>query len=200
MAEVEETLRRFYDVELEERASRPLGDEREHQVHEYADRCVRERREHVLEVGCGAGRDGRVIADAGLRYVGVDLSPVGARICRDAGLTACAASALALPFADDSFDAAWTMSTLMHLPGDGLPQALAELSRVLVPGGVLEVGVWGKDTAGEWFDEHGRYFRHRTDDELRRLLGAVGEVTGFATWDYLDEAGAHYQWARVETR
>lgn len=197
MSELEGLHRRFYDVELEARASRPLGADRERQVRLFADRCAAERRTRVLEVGCGAGRDGRIIADAGLDYTGVDLSVVGARICHDVGLSACAASVLALPFADDTFDAAWTMSTLMHLPGDGLPQALEELQRVLRPGGVLEVGVWGRDEDGEWFDADGRYFRHRTDDDLRGLLGAVGAVDEMARWDYLDEAGAHYQWARV---
>ncbi|MDH2413017.1 class I SAM-dependent methyltransferase [Nocardioides sp. CER19] len=194
---VEGVHRRFYDTELADRASRPLGDDRERQVREFARRCVAEDRRKVLEVGCGAGRDGRVIADAGLAYAGVDLSPVGARICRDAGLGACAASALALPFADDTFDAGWSMSTLMHLDGDGMQRALAELRRVIGPGGVLEVGVWGKDVDDEWYDAHGRYFRHRTDRGLRQLLGAVGEVTAFATWDHLDDGGAHYQWARV---
>jgi SAM-dependent methyltransferase len=197
VSEVEAVHRRFYDVELTARASRPLGGDRERQVRQFADRCVTERLTRVLEVGCGAGRDGRLIADAGLDYTGIDLSPVGARICRDLGLPACAASVLALPFADDSFDAGWTMSTLMHLPGDGMRRALDELRRVIRPGGVLEVGVWGKDEDGEWFDADGRYFRHRTDDDLRNLLGAVGVVDALETWDYLDEAGAHYQWARV---
>lgn len=197
MPEIADTLRRFYDTELEHRAGRPLGDDRERQVREFAKRCAAESRTRVLEVGCGAGRDGRVIADAGLAYTGVDLSAVGARLCRDAGLSACTASALALPFAADTFDAGWSMSTLMHLDGDGMQRALAELERVIRPGGLLEIGVWGRDADGEWYDAHGRYFRHRTDADLRHLLSGVGVVAEFATWDHLDEGGAHYQWARV---
>ncbi|GAA1949493.1 hypothetical protein GCM10009798_05870 [Nocardioides panacihumi] len=197
MSDVEAVHRRFYDTELPERATRPLGDQRERQVREFAEQCLAERLPRVVEIGCGGGRDARVIADAGLDYTGVDLSPVGARVCRDLGLRACAGSAVALPFADDSFDAGWTMSTLMHLPGAGMSQALAELRRVLRPGALLEIGVWGAAADGEWFDAHGRYFRHRTDDDLRRALGLVGDVVAFAAWDQLDESGAHYQWARV---
>lgn len=48
----------------------------------------------------------------------------------------------------------------------------------------------------EWTDEHGRYFRSRTDEELRTVLATVGEVTGFATWSHFEDGG-HYQWARV---
>jgi SAM-dependent methyltransferase len=186
-----------YDSELEARASRPLGTEREQVVREFVDHCLSERRRHVLEVGCGGGRDGRIIAGAGLGYTGIDLSPVGARICRDLGLRAVAGSATSLPFADGSFDAGWTMSTLMHLPDEGMQLALGELARVITTGGVLEVGVWGADTEGERVGTDGRYFRHRTDASLQRLLGTVGEVEAFEAWEYLDEDGAHYQWARL---
>jgi SAM-dependent methyltransferase len=195
--DVEDALRRFYDVELAERESRPLGDGRQRHLEAFVDLCVREGRTRVVEVGCGAGRDGKPMAEAGLAYSGVDLSSTGVAICRRLGLDAVQASATGLPFPDDAFDAGWSMSTLMHLPGDGMERALAELGRVLVPGGLLEVGVWGKDVDGERFDSGGRYFRQRTDDDLRRLLGAVGEVLAFETWDHLDDDGAHYQWARV---
>ena len=197
MSDVEEALRRFYDVELVDRAARPLGEDRESHLHDFVDRCLGERRTRVLEVGCGAGRDGTPMARAGLGYVGVDLSATGVAVCRRLGLLAAQASATALPFADRSVDVAWSMSTLMHLPGDGMDRALAELGRVVVPGGILEIGVWGKDVDGHRFDSHGRYFRHRTDDEVRRMLGAAGEVDAFETWDHLDDDGAHYQWARV---
>jgi SAM-dependent methyltransferase len=197
MTELDEVLRRYYDTELEERVSRPLGADRERHLHDFVGRCTAEGRPRVLEVGCGAGRDGRVMADAGLEYVGVDLSVTGATICQRLGLRAAEASAIALPFATDSFDAAWSMSTLMHLRGDGMRRALVELERVVVPGGLVEIGVWGTDVDGERTDEHGRYFRHRTGDDLQALLATVGTIVSFETWDYLDDDGAHYQWAQL---
>jgi hypothetical protein len=36
------------------------------------------------------------------------------------------------------------MSTHMHLPGNDINVALTELGRVIRPGGLLEVGVWGR--------------------------------------------------------
>ena len=88
------------------------------------------------------------------------------------------------------------MSTLMHLDGDGFERALAEIARVVRPGGLVEIGLWGCDEEGEWTDPHGRYFRHRTDDDVRRLLAVIGAVEAFDTWDRRDD-GVHYQWARV---
>lgn len=200
-SEVDVIHRAYYDEELRRRADRPLTEGRRLRVEEFAARCRREGVRNVVEVGCGAGRDGVILAGAGLTYVGADLSAVGVQVCLEAGLHARVASATKLPLDADTFDAAWTMSTLMHLDGDGMSKALAELGRVVRAGGVLEIGLWGSDEDGEWTDRHGRYFRHRPDDDVRRLLAEVGVVEAFEATDHglfgsADE-NVHYQWARV---
>lgn len=189
-------MRDYYDAELPTRVDPPPGSCRSLRLRDFVDACTTSGLQSVLEVGSGAGRDGRVIGAAGLGYTGVDLSAVGVRLCNGLGLRAVQASSTALPFKDQSFDAGWTMSTLMHLPGDDIELALAELGRVIRPGGLLEVGVWGSDELQTRIDDQGRYFRHRTDDQMRDLLAEIGEVVRFATWDHLAGAG-HYQWARV---
>jgi SAM-dependent methyltransferase len=197
MTHLEDQLRRYYELEMAERRLRPLGKHREARVAEFVQLCRRRGLTSVVEVGCGAARDGRVLAASGLAYKGLDLSPASIRVCRGVGLDAHEGSALALPFQDDEFDAGWSMSTLMHLAGDDLTTALAELQRVVRPGGLLEVGVWGAEEAREWFDAGGRYFKSRTDTELQSTLSRFGEVTAFDTWSRL-ENGDHYQWVRLE--
>jgi SAM-dependent methyltransferase len=128
----------------------------------------------------------------------VDLTRAAVRTCRDVGLDAIEAAATDLPFGDDSFDAAWSMSTLMHLPGDGFGRAVHELRRVGRSGGIVEIGVWGHARDREWTKPDGRYFNHRTDDQLKRELAALGTLDAFDTWDWFDDGG-HYQWARVIT-
>jgi SAM-dependent methyltransferase len=196
MTGIEEQLRRYYDREMSQRARRPLGEERAAHLADFVRLCRSEGLTSVVEVGCGAGRDGTALSSSGLAYKGLDLSPASVAICRELGLEAHEGSALDLPFAADEFDAGWSMSTLMHLTGDGLTTALAELKRVIRPGGILEVGLWGGDEDREWTDVHGRYFRSRTDDRLRAMLAEVGEVLTFETWSRFDDGG-HYQWARV---
>jgi SAM-dependent methyltransferase len=88
-----------------------------------------------------------------------------------------------LPFADQSFDHALTISVLEHIPGDGDKRALRELFRVLRPGGILhlttnvaskprtlycEEPVWGAASA----EPDGRIFfeRHYSPAEITRLL------------------------------
>jgi SAM-dependent methyltransferase len=189
-------MRDYYDAELSTTVDPAPGSCRSLRLQDFVDACQTSQLERVVEVGSGAGRDGRVMGAAGLHYTGVDLAAVGVQLCHGVGLRAVQASATALPFKNGSFDAGWTMSTLMHLPGDDIELALAELGRVIRRGGLLEVGVWGADELQTRIDDQGRYFRHRTDDQVRDLLAVVGEVVGFATWDHLSHGG-HYQWARV---
>jgi len=54
-----------------------------------------------------------------------------------------------LPFADASFDAVVSTSTLDHLDRDGYTRALGELQRVLAPGGVLVVTFDNADNIGD---------------------------------------------------
>ncbi len=102
-----------------------------------------------------------------------------------------------LPFEPNSFDAAWSMSTLMHLPGEDLARAIDELRGVVRTGGLVEIGVWGHMQDREWTSPDGRYFNHRSDDSFRAELAGLGTVLDFDTWSWFDDGG-HYQWARVE--
>ncbi len=97
----------------------------------------------VLEIGGGAGQGGRFVHSAGGRVVSTDLSfgmlRRGADIDADHGwprLPLVQCDALALPFADASFDVVFTAYGVMPFVADGAG-AVAEAARVLRPGGRL---------------------------------------------------------------
>lgn len=93
----------------------------------------------VLEIGCGAGSDLARFARGGGVVTGVDLSPRTVALARRRlaleGLTAelAVADAEALPFRDEWFDFVYSWGVLHHTPDTA--QAVAEVYRVLVPGG-----------------------------------------------------------------
>jgi malonyl-CoA O-methyltransferase len=87
----------------------------------------------VLDVGCGAGRYLGLLAQRGAsRVVGVDPEP--AMLARAGALVACAGLPR-LPIGSAAFDVVLCALVVGHLPD--LPRALAELARVLRPGGTL---------------------------------------------------------------
>lgn len=96
----------------------------------------------VLEIGLGQGADSEQIIRRGAVWSGVDLTPEAvARVSARLRLRELpyerleCASALALPFPDDSFDVVFSHGVLHHIPE--VTAAQREIARVLKPGGKL---------------------------------------------------------------
>jgi SAM-dependent methyltransferase len=96
----------------------------------------------VLDVGCGTGLGTAELVRRGVQVSGVDLSPGMLAVAKanlpEVGFTV--GSMLALPHADASFDGVLAWYSTIHVPDPLLPDALAELVRVLRPGGRLLLG------------------------------------------------------------
>lgn len=145
-----------------------------------------EHRRSLLELGCGTGVEGAEFVRAGLHYTGVDLSSESVRLARSAGLDASVASGRNLPFPDSVFAAAWTMSTLLHVPNSGIHDVVRELVRVTAPGAPIAVGLWsGEDDEvlnPEDLDEPRRFFSRRSDETVCRIFSEHGLIEHFRTW------------------
>jgi SAM-dependent methyltransferase len=97
----------------------------------------------VLDLGCGGGRDSRLLADLGRTVIAGDsclpmlksareLAPDGTYMHLDM---------LALPFSDGALGGIWASGSMLHLPSVQIPQALSEVSRTLVTGGVAAISM-----------------------------------------------------------
>lgn len=99
----------------------------------------------ALDLGCGSGRDGVLLAQAGYRAHGVDISHEALEIaCRHASEEGVEvvwrqASALDLPFPDACFDLVTDRGCLHHLPEEERSSYAREVGRILRPGGELFV-------------------------------------------------------------
>lgn len=92
--------------------------------------------DRVLDIGTGEGQVARLAARGGASLV-VGLDPTWAQVevarARGGGPSYLRAGAAALPFASDSFDAAVACLVFEHI--DAVDSAIAEVARVLRPGG-----------------------------------------------------------------
>lgn len=153
---------------------------------DFAALLVREQRRNVIDVGAGPGGDAPVFRDAGIDYVGVDLSVVNAEVAHRLGRSVIPGSLYAPPFRLAAFDAGWTMSTLVHVPDSRFDEAMSATTALLRPGSPLAVGLWaGVDR--EYVNETDRFdpprfFSTRSSDRVREMLGGHGTIEAFETW------------------
>ncbi len=138
--------------------------------------------ERILDLAAGTGTSSVPFEKAGALVIPVDFSlgmlRVGKR--KHPGLPFVAGDGLALPFADSSFDAATISFGLRNL--HDLPGGLAELMRVLRPGGRLVVCEFSHPT---WAP-----FRTIYTEYLMKALPAVAKRTSSnpAAYVYLAES------------
>jgi SAM-dependent methyltransferase len=154
---------------------------------------------HVLEVGCGEGWITRELAQRGAIVSAFDISPQAAENTRkvlaaDNLLERCTVGVMPaerLSYADDSFDIALGFAIIHHLD---LGKALAELHRVLKPGGV---GYFAEPLATNPAIALYRRLtpQYRTPDERPLVLSELpGLLSAFRTYEhrefYLTALGA----------
>jgi SAM-dependent methyltransferase len=127
-----------------------------------------------LDCGCGTGANVEVLARFGTA-VGFDLSPVGVRIGRELGRTGLArASVVAVPFPSEAFDIVTSLDVLYSLDADDERAAVAEMHRVLRPGGHAIVNVAALDALRGDHSVLSRERRRYRPSDLRDLLTGAG--------------------------
>jgi SAM-dependent methyltransferase len=130
-------------------------------------------RPRLLDAGCGTGRNLELLEDHG-SAVGIDLSEDALRFCRTRAVRVARAQLLRLPFADQSFECVTSFDVIYHRWVQDDRQAVAEMARVLRPGGVLFVRVPALHCLFGAHDE-AVHSRHRyTRRELAALLSSAG--------------------------
>jgi ubiquinone/menaquinone biosynthesis C-methylase UbiE len=97
--------------------------------------------QRLLDVGCGNGKAAISLTHAfSLEVTGVDVDPDQIKAANQVAADLpdahfLVADATQLPLPDDEFDIVYTNKTTHHIPN--WPQAIAEMARVLKPGGYL---------------------------------------------------------------
>ena len=111
--------------------------------------------EHILDVGCGTGTLTQLFTqrEPNLHIMGLDADPVQLKLARkklaasDSKITLQQGYAQQLPLDSQTFDIVVSSLFFHHLTTHQKREALAEILRVLKPGGRLSIADWGKPSS-----------------------------------------------------
>lgn len=163
-------LRTSYDAHAQQRDQATPADWKLDERAAFLDRLRVAEARTLLEVGAGTGHDSAWFQAEGLAVTAVDPSPAMVALTAAKGVPARVADVLHLGLPESSFDAAYSLNALLHVPNADLDDALGAVRTVLTPGGLFFLGVFGGD-AEEGVaedDSHvpARFFSFRSDQQI----------------------------------
>ncbi len=131
----------------------------------------------TVDMGCGEGRVGRELIARGHRVVGIEGSPTLAQAARDADppIEVHVADASAMPLGDGAADLCVASMVLLNV--DDLDAVIAEVARVLAPGGRFVFSTThpdsGRRKAGDDYFATVRFAETRERDGVRMTFHDV---------------------------
>ncbi|HEY5589409.1 MAG TPA: class I SAM-dependent methyltransferase [Paludibacter sp.] len=142
---------------------------------------------HILDLGCGHGRDSKAFLDKGYFITAMDGSKTCCRFAGDyIGQEVLCRTFEELDY-NQEFDGVWACASLLHVPYGELTEIFIKIAQALKPVGILYASFKYGDFEGE---RNGRYFTDLTDERLKVLLEPVEGleiIETFVTQDVRDD-------------
>jgi len=148
---------------------------------------------HILDAGCGTGRDTLEFIKQGYVVTAFDPSPAMLRFCnrkirkaaavKETELAAKASRTVELTFDElsfrNEFDGIWAAASLLHVPPQLMPDTLRNLFRALKPDGLIFFSL--KYGSGE-HERDARFYTYYGRQEIRAMLQNISEAKEIAIW------------------
>lgn len=143
---------------------------------------------HILELGCGGGRDTEAMIQRGFKVDATDGSPEMAKMAEKRINQPVRVMRFDELDEESKYDAVWANASLLHIPRDKLSAGLALVYRALRPGGFhyasfKSEGIDGRDRFGRYFNQPDlpqliEYYRQSATWEVVRTNEFVGSGYG----------------------
>ncbi len=112
---------------------------------------------HILDLGCGSGRDTKAFLDRSFRVTPIDGSP---ELCALASAyTGIPVRQMLFEELDDQaiYDGIWASASVLHVPSGELPDIFRRMITALNPGGIIyasfKYGTFEGERTGRWYTD-----------------------------------------------
>lgn len=142
---------------------------------------------HILDAGCGSGRDAKAFLDRGYKVTAIDASSELARLAAEYTNHSCEVLRFQEMTFDGEFDAVWACASLLHIPRNEMGDVLSRFIRALKPGGIFYISL--KEGEGDVVSQDGRFFCNYTRSSFEKVLErfpALQEIDFWKTNDVLN--------------
>jgi len=134
---------------------------------------------HILDAGCGSGRDSRYFLSKGYSVTAFDASKEMALLASDyigQEVQCCTFDMIDNP---ETNDAIWAAASLLHLPSSELLKTFIHLSKALKHGGLF----YASFKYGEHeYDKEGRHFTPLNEAQAERLFNGINTLHLLDIW------------------
>ncbi|RLJ17525.1 SAM-dependent methyltransferase [bacterium endosymbiont of Escarpia laminata] len=134
---------------------------------------------HILDAGCGSGRDARHFIKNGYQVTAFDASTEIAALAEKEIGQSVQVQRLQDIHYQNQFDGIWACASLLHVPAKELPDVFHRLTDALKPNGVIYCSF--KYGRGE-YEKQGRRFTDLDEAELQSLVGETETLTIKELW------------------
>jgi SAM-dependent methyltransferase len=131
---------------------------------------------HILDLGCGPGRDIRIFSEGGHKPLGIELNPEFIEMARRQGdVIQGDIRDIGSIFTPSSFDGVWAQASLVHLEKSEIALVLHDLRDLLKPNGLLYACVPATGETG-WLDESDgrRWYTTWPEDSFEEAVKSAG--------------------------
>ena len=128
---------------------------------------------HILDLGCGSGRDSKFFLEHGYEVTAIDGSE---ELCKLASeyIGKEVKHMLFEELSDiEVYDGIWACSSILHLEKDTLHSVLLKIKDALRNGGYFYTSFKYGEYEG---DRNGRYFTDMTEESLKKLISDIPEI------------------------
>jgi SAM-dependent methyltransferase len=190
-------LQKSYDLNAQKRDSAVTEEWKIEERSKFSSLLQQEDKRSLLEIGSGPGRDSKFFQDQGFEVVCIDLSPEMVELCRQKGLAAQVMDMVDLRFPASSFDAVYSLNSLLHLTKAEFPAVLRRINRIMKPSGLFYLGMYGGyDFEGVWEDDTyapKRFFSYYADTHIQQLVTTVFDILSFYHIMTSRQTNLHFQ-------